>query len=65
MEKNYEFIEDKMDKAYDKNGVEITQGMTINNGIKNVFVTADIASVLQPFFRTGKFSIRYNYLEIV
>lgn len=63
--KEYVYIQDKKDKAYDKNGDEICLNDTIFNGYKNILVTSGILEVLQPFFRSGKFSIKYLYLTII
>ena len=48
--KEYEYIQDKKDKAYDKNGNEICLNDTIFNGYKNILVTSGILEVLQPFW---------------
>jgi hypothetical protein len=63
--KDYEYIQDKKDKAYDKNGNEICLNNIVFNGYKNIYITSGILEVLQPFFRTGKFSIKYLYLTII
>jgi len=63
--KEYEYIYDIKNKAFDKNNNEICLNDTVFNGSKNVLVTAGVLEVLQPFFMSGKFSIKYNFLTII